>query len=141
MRNDTHATPFRGKKKKKEEKRKKYVSSPAGLCTIRGIRRETKFNGLAETRDPSLEFVFRERAWQFLASREISVKTMANSGSSISRTIFENRKTRSLSKEKVEEEERKRDVRFSSAREKSAPLADDNRFKPMAKRRLKEKVE
>lgn len=51
--------------------------------------------------------------------------------SGISRTIFENRKTRSLSKETF----------VSSAREKSAPLADDNRFKPMAKRRLKEKVE
>lgn len=35
---DTHATPFRGKKKKKD-------SSPAGLCTIRGIHCETRFNG------------------------------------------------------------------------------------------------
>lgn len=56
---DTHATPFRGKKKKR------FVAGRSVHDPRNPLRNEI------QRRNPSLEFVFRERAiaWQFRVSR------------------------------------------------------------------------
>lgn len=72
---DTHATPFRGKKKKKKD------SSPASLCTIRGIHCETRFNGEIRRWNSSFE---NERLHACMAVSSVShIRENSDEGSSI----------------------------------------------------------